>query len=491
MKRVNPIVFAIYPLILFVFTSPIAAQVRPPDCGCDQALPAVIATVDDRRLSAADLDSETEAKIKAFKQEVIEARSRELDLQINAVLLAAEATRRKVSAAKLIKLEVADKTPEPTEAEALAFYQQNKAGMDGEFTDVKRDIVEYLREQKQNDLATKLAQRLRAAAQVRIMVQQITPPATAAERTRVFATVNGTKITSADVEDNLKPLIANVQEQVYALRKNALDLKINDLLLEAEAKKRGTTVPALLDLEVDRKVTPVTEVQAQDFYDKNRSRIKGEFATVKQEIINYLYDQAKRDAEARLASQLRAHAKVQIFLKEPEPTVFAIDIHDQPERGNPAARVTLVEFSDFQCPACGQVYLTLEELMKEFGDRVKFVMKDYPLSQHENAFKAAEAAEAARQQGKYWEYIDVLFRHQTKLDLENLKQYARDLGLEQVKFNSAVDNGRYYEQIQHDLLDGEKLGVAATPTIFINGRRISDISYSGIKASLEKALKIQ
>jgi protein-disulfide isomerase len=153
--------------------------------------------------------------------------------------------------------------------------------------------------------------------------------------------------------------------------------------------------------------------------------------------------------------------------------------------------VTLVEFSDFQCPACGQVYLTLEELMKEFGDRVKFVMKDYPLSQHENAFKAAEAAEAARQQGKYWEYIDVLFRHQTKLELENLKQYARDLGLEQVKFNSAVDNGRYYEQIQHDLLDGEKLGVAATPTIFINGRRISDISYSGIKASLEKALKIQ
>src|SRR6185436_19461777 len=155
-------------------------------------------------------------------------------------------------------------------------------------------------------------------------------------------------------------------------------------------------------------------------------------------------------------------------LTAPVAPAFSIATDDQPAKGNPNASVTIVEFTDFQCPSCALQHPVLERIVNEFGDRVRLVVRDFPLSQHADARKAAEAAEAAREQGKYWEYVTVLFRNQSALGVDKLKQYASEVGLDRARFDAALDSGKFAEKVQHDVIDGDKLGINGTPTLYIN-----------------------
>jgi protein-disulfide isomerase len=165
-----------------------------------------------------------------------------------------------------------------------------------------------------------------------------------------------------------------------------------------------------------------------------------------------------------------------------------ISTDDQPSKGSATAPVTLVEFTDFQCPSCGAAHPILERLTAEYGDRLRLVVRDFPLEQHEFARKAAEAAEAARVQGKYWEYAALLFANQKALGVDKLKEYATQVGLDRAKFDAALDSGQYAEKVQRDYQEGVLLGVGSTPTFYINGRITNDRTYEGLKASIEKAL---
>jgi hypothetical protein len=239
------------------------------DCGCEsQKLPEVLAIVNGTRIPKSAL-SESEKRVGELQQEVVTARKAELDLQINSLLLEAEAKRLGISVGKLLESEVLAKVAEPTEAEALDFYNANKGRLQNEFKDIKSQIVSYLKAERQQVAAKSYADRLRAAAKVTISNLAVTPPATPQERGRVFATVNSTTITSADIEDSLKPLIGNIQDQVYKLRLQSLDMTINDMLLGQEAGKRGITKTALLDTEVKAKRRTVTDAEAHKFYDEN------------------------------------------------------------------------------------------------------------------------------------------------------------------------------------------------------------------------------
>ncbi|PYS95253.1 MAG: hypothetical protein DMF65_14350 [Acidobacteria bacterium] len=237
------------------------------------------------------------------------------------------------------------------------------------------------------------------------------------------------------------------------------------------------------------KTPVVTEAQALDFYNKNKAQINGPFPQVKYQIIQYLQDNESHKLEGALAERLRNAASVQTFLTPPAAPAYKIATDDQPEKGNPAASVTLVEFTDYQCPSCAAEQPVLERLITEYGDRVRFVVRDFPLKMHADALKAAEAAEAAREQGKYWDFTAILFHNQSALQINMLKQYAQVLGLDRAKFDSALDTGKFADKVQRDLADGEKVGVKGTPTLFVNGRRVDDITYGGVKAALDAALK--
>ena len=459
------------------------------DCGCEKTLGDVLGVVNGVKITKQDLSAETRSRVDELQRDVIEARKRELDLQIDSMLLEAEAKKRGVSSSQVLKDEVVAKVQAPTEAEAQAFYEQNKAQIQREFKDAKNEILGYLRYQRQQELARKLSERLRANAQVKVLAQPSAPAISEADRARLLAVVNGKQITVGDIETSLRPMIFNVQEQVYALRKQDLELKINDTLLAQEAQKRQITSRALLGTEVSAKVPRVTEAQAQEFYQQNKDRISGEFAQTKDQIVQYLQEKREQEATLAFAQQLRRASVVQVNLSAPESPVFEISTEDQPAKGNANASVTIVEFTDFQCPICAQQHPVMERIVSEFGDRVRLVVRDFPLSQHANAPKAAEAAEAAREQGKYWEYVTVLFRNQSALGVDKLKQYASEIGLDRVRFDAALDSGKFAEKVQRDVLDGDKLGINGTPTLYVNGKRVSDRSYEGLKATLEAVLK--
>ncbi|HEX8097612.1 MAG TPA: thioredoxin domain-containing protein, partial [Pyrinomonadaceae bacterium] len=209
----------------------------------------------------------------------------------------------------------------------------------------------------------------------------------------------------------------------------------------------------------------------------------------KDQIAAYLKEQEGRNLLVAYAERLRKSAAVQTFLSAPEPPVMNIATDDQPAKGNPNAAVTIVEFTDFQCPNCASARPVFDRLLAEYGDRVRLVVRDFPLSQHADALKAAEAAEAARAQGKYWEYAALLFSNQSALGVEQLKQYATKLGLDRAKFDAALDSGKLSEQVRRDVMEGERVGVNGTPAVFVNGKRAADHSYETLKAAIESTLK--
>lgn len=317
-------------LIVCAMSAPLAAQKveettkaspanQVADCGCeDKPLPEIIGVVNGVKISKQDLSPETRARVDQLQHQIIEARQRELELQIDSMLLEVEAKKRGVSPSQVIKDEVVAKVQAPTEAEAQAFYEQNKAKIEGEFKDQKNNIIEFLNYQRQQEQAAKLAERLRATAQVKVLAKPTAPPSSNADRARVLAIVNDKQITMGDVENSLRPLIFKVQEQVYTLRKQDLDLKVNDTLLAQEAQKKGITTNALLEAEVNAKVPRVTDAEAQAFYDQNKDRISGDFAQVKAQVIQYMQDRKEQEATLAYAAQLRRASTVQINLTAPE-----------------------------------------------------------------------------------------------------------------------------------------------------------------------------
>lgn len=475
-------------IIMAVVSSPLVVQSQTQSVAEDwQVLPPVLAVVNGVTITPRDIEKATGESVRNLQKQVTEARKRELDLIINSKLLAIEAKKRGVTTAKLLEQEVVAKVKQPTQAEAQTFYDQNKARIQRDFNSVKDDIVQYLMDERQGVEAKKFADGLRAAGNTVVKVPEATPPRNESERAQVLAVVDGVNITSGDVEDSLKPLIYEVQEQVYNLRKNEMELTVNDTLLTQEAQKRKITTNALLDAEVKPK--PVTEEQARVFFEQNKERVSGDFAQTKQSIISYLQQTELRSAERAFVEKLRAVASIQVFLKAPESPVFSISTKDQPSLGSLDAAVTIVAFTDYQCPSCASIHPSLERLVKENAGKVRLVTRDFPLSQHAEAFKAAEAAEAAREQGKYWEYIHLLMQNQSALGVDKLKTYASDLGLDCARFDAALDSGKFVELVQRDVDDGMKLGLKGTPSLFINGRRVTAKSYEELKASVEAALK--
>ena len=305
------------PLLLILF---LITYTQAPNCGCeDKPQINVLAVVNGFKITKRDLSTDTQSQVILAQDAVIVARSQELNRQINNLLLEAEAKKRGLTPTQLLEIEVAAKITPPTEAEARTYYDQRKNRVSEDFKTVKKDIIARLRSERETLRAAEFANTLRAGAKITVSEQPVTPPANEAELARVFATVNGVNITSRDIERALLPLIFKVQQQVYALRKQDLDLRINDYLLDSEAKRLGTTPQALIDQNVRTKVMIVSEERARAFYTENKSRMNGDFRDLKVQIMQYLTQEEERKAFLAYAEELRKGAAVQIYLTAPEP----------------------------------------------------------------------------------------------------------------------------------------------------------------------------
>jgi hypothetical protein len=289
------------------------------ECYCEfEVMPEVIAEVGGEKITAKEVEEKIKDRVLDLKQQVIQTRARELYLQINTRLLEAEAKRRGKSTTSLIEAEIVAKLKEPTEAEAQSFYDQNKERIRQDFPTVKMQIIEHLRVERQRDEAKKFADRLRAAAQVVINEKDAPKPGQPLVPTLVLATVNGAPITVGDIEDTLRPLIFSVQTELYKLRKQVVDVKVNDLLLNREAQARKMTPAALVEAEATAKAKKMTDADALAFFEERKQEIGGEFEPQKQQLVLFLQEREERRAEAAFAERLRNAAAAKIFLREPE-----------------------------------------------------------------------------------------------------------------------------------------------------------------------------
>jgi protein-disulfide isomerase len=290
-----------------------------------------------------------------------------------------------------------------------------------------------------------------------------------------LAQVNGEAIAVEEVERGLGMKLSQLEEQIYNLKREQLDSLIAERLLAQEAARRAVSVVALLEAEVSSKVDPVTEQEVEDFFQKNKALLTGDEAGFREKIRVFLGQQKTSARRKIFVDSLRSQAKVLVHLKPPILARLDVPIADAPVRGSVEAQVTIVEFSDFQCPFCKQAQSTLSELLDRYVGKVKLVYRDFPVdSIHRLARRAAIAARCANDQGKFWEYHDVLFSESPKLGPTDLKRYARQIVLDTPKFDACMSSNQTHNMaVQNDLAEGKKLGVTSTPAFFINGRPLS------------------
>jgi len=294
------------------------------------------------------------------------------------------------------------------------------------------------------------------------------------DRKQPLAEVNGEVITAAELERAIGPSLAKLQEQIYALKKEKLEGLIQERLLKEEAEKRGVSVEAMLQAEVEGKVEPISDEEVRVFYEANKARIKGDEAGFREPIRAYLREQKVEARRHAFLAELRSQANVVIHLEPPEVYRAEVPVYEAPFRGAETAPVTIVKFEDFHCPYCRRVQGTLSELLVRYGDKVKVVHRDFPLDTvHPQARAAHEAARCAGEQGKFWAYHDTLFANGPTSSPDDLRTFARETGLDAGKFEECLESGRTRAAIEADVAEGNRLGLTGTPSFFINGRLLS------------------
>jgi protein-disulfide isomerase len=478
--------------VLALAAAPVsAARPAQESCDCEVQRPATLAVVNNISIPTSAVEADTADLVGRLKLLMNQVREQALQKVITDRLLLLEAQKRGITPSKLIQEEVVAKAGEPTDEELREFYDRNSANMEGKsFAELQENLRLYVRTQRQQVQMTILTTDLRTAGQVQILEYSPTAPATEADRAKVLAVVNGSKITSGDLEDSIRPALFGYRHKIWEIERDALDSRIDDILVDQEARRRGTTVEALTAAEIAPKAKKVDAFDASKFYNENKDQFNGRpFAELKEDLVKFLQESELLEAKHAFAEPLRKTASVKYNLVEPVPPTYEIATAGRPSSGPATAPVTIVVFSDFECPRCKAVHGRLDALLKEYAGKVRLVARNYPLEQHALAHKAAEAAEAAAEQGKYWEYAELLFANQGSLTPDKFKQFATQLGLDRAKFDAALDSGRFATLVDGDLEEGTKVGVQATPSVYVNGRPVQDDTTEGLKAAVDAALK--
>ncbi len=284
------------------------------------------------------------------------------------------------------------------------------------------------------------------------------------------ATVGTTTITRAQLEKAVKPQLVEVENQRFEVLSEGLDGLIAEQLFIQEAKSKNVTPEQLVQTEVTAKVAEPSDAEVQKVYDENKAQLGGQtLESVKPRIVEFLKQQKAEERHTAYVEELKGKYKTTVALKAPKVDVSTAG---RPARGPANAPVTIIEFSDYECPFCKRAEVVVQEVVKLYPDKVKLVYRHFPLEFHAQAKPAAEASACAGAQGKFWEFHDKLFAG-TTLTPERYKTIAAEIGLDQAKFDQCIQKGEMKAQVEQDMADAAAVGVTGTPAFFINGRMIS------------------
>lgn len=303
----------------------------------------------------------------------------------------------------------------------------------------------------------------------------------------VVGSAAGQPITWADVQAEAGGSLHRLQQERYDTVRVAMQNIATKRAIEAAAAERNMTPEELVVAEVDQKVVPPTEQEIVEFYDFNRNLARGPLEQYRDLIVRRLTEDRREELAAEFNASMRERASL---VSDLQPPRFRVELpEDIPSKGPESAPVTIVEFADYECQYCRQTFASVERLLGEYGDEVRYVYHDFPIEQHRRAVPAAVAARCAREQGKYWDYHENLMVMQGNLSDVDLQRRAEDLGLDMEAFDACYASGRYADELQALLEDGRENGVAYTPTFFINGRMIVGAKpYDELKRIIDEEL---
>jgi protein-disulfide isomerase len=309
----------------------------------------------------------------------------------------------------------------------------------------------------------------------------------------VLATVGDSLVTTADLRTRIGTRLDALETQYLRERSQVIEAALEDMVRErlfrAAALRQGITVEELIATEAAAAGGEPGELEISAWYQANQARVGGRsLDQVRPQIAELLRREKRRAVENQLAERLKREIPTRVTF---EPYRFSFENSGAPSLGEPEAPVAVVVFSDFQCPFCQRFAPTLKRLADEFGPDIHVVFRQFPIvSIHPNAFKAAEGSLCGHEQGKFWELHDLMFSEPQNLTVSEIKAKAGRLGLQQQRFNSCLDSGRYVELVQGDLQEGERAGVQGTPAVFVNGVHLPGgaVPYATVAAAVRREL---
>ena len=287
---------------------------------------------------------------------------------------------------------------------------------------------------------------------------------------RVIATVGNHAISLREAERRIALPLYQLDQQRSQLLLYAVQQLIDAELLRAEATRSGMTVEQLVG-------TPPSSFRSDTAY------------PIEAQLPSFDNTKSLLERQQAIVVALRRQTSIQVDLPRITIPVLAISSEDDPSTGPTAAPVTIVEFSDFQCPFCKRSAGVVKEVLRAYGEKVRFVYRDYPTPNHIHAWQAAEAAQCAGAQGKFWAYHDLLFEHQQPGLVWDFNRLAQQASMDMAAFSHCLDTHEYASEVEGDLQDALNVGVTSTPTFFINGRPlIGARSFEEFKLLIDTAL---
>lgn len=326
--------------------------------------------------------------------------------------------------------------------------------------------------------------RLLAPGYILLLVMAGTAYAQSTDNGRdAVARISGRNLTLADLQTQESGKLLQAQYQFYLSERKALEEAIDTRLLQDEAARKQLSLDQLLETEVYKGIKDPTEDQLQVYYEGLETQ--DSYQSIHDEVLQHIREMRRNKARAAYVEQLRKKADINILLMPPSADVETASAY---AKGDRQAPVVLVEFADYQCPYCQKVNPQIQQLKKEYGDALTVVYKDFPLPMHHSSQKAAEASRCAGEQGKFWEYHDVLF-YSKQLEPDDLKEHARVLKLDADRFDQCLDNGKQAEAVKKDLDEAKSLGLTGTPSFFVNGHFFSGVvDYAALKDIINQQL---
>ena len=283
----------------------------------------------------------------------------------------------------------------------------------------------------------------------------------------VLATAGSKTITRGDVESSVKSELGEVETARYKIIRGGVDELVATALFEQEATARGVTLEQLQQTEVVDKVPAPNDDEVKKLYEENKDQLGGQsFDDVKDKLVDYMKNRGAQARYNAYIGELKKKYPTKIALR---PPTVDVALGELPPLGPADAKVTIIEFSDYECPFCKRAEASVAQVKQTYGDKIRIAYRNYPLPFHQTARPAAQAAICANEQGKFWAMHDKLMEAKD-LSAANLQQIATDTGLDRTKFDSCIAEERNKDMIEKDLAAGQAAGVNGTPAFFINGR---------------------